>query len=74
MEFGLIGAGRIGHLRAKALQQLANVKLAAVFDLDQQRAAQVAAPARARICKDITELLRADTLDAVIVSTPPPIS
>jgi predicted dehydrogenase len=72
MNFGLIGAGRIGNLRAKALRQLAGSRLVAVYDPDQQRAGQVAAPTRAQIGKDICELLRTETLDAVIVSTPPP--
>jgi predicted dehydrogenase len=71
MQFGLIGAGCIGQLRAQALAKVPGAKLVAVTDVDQQRAAQVAAPAQARVCKDVAELLGSDQVEAVIVSTPP---
>jgi len=71
MQFGLIGAGCIGQLRAQALQKIPGAKLIAVSDVDQQRAARVAAPTRARVCKDAAEMLGVDQVEAVIVSTPP---
>ena len=71
MQFSLIGAGCIGGLRAQALAKVPGAKLIAVTDVDQQRAARVAAPTRARVCKDIAEMLDLDQVDAVIVSTPP---
>jgi predicted dehydrogenase len=71
MQFGLIGAGCIGGLRAQALAKVPGAKLIAVTDLDQQRAARVAASTRARVCKDSAEMLDLDQVDAVIASTPP---
>ncbi len=71
MRFGLIGAGCIGELRAQALAKVGGAKLVAVTDVDPQRAARIAAPTRARVCKDTAEMLDLDQVDAVIVSTPP---
>src|SRR5947207_6949166 len=71
MQFGLIGAGCIGGLRAQALAKVPGAKLIAVTDVDQQRAARIATPTRARVCKDIAEMLGLDEIEAVIVSTPP---
>jgi predicted dehydrogenase len=71
MQFGLIGAGCIGQLRAQALQKIPGAKLFAVTEIDSQRAARVAARAQARVCKDVAELLGSDEIETVIVSTPP---
>ena len=71
MHFGLIGAGCIGRLRAEALRKIPAAKLVAVTEIDQARAAGLAAPAHARACKDLDELLGLDEIEAVIVSTPP---
>jgi predicted dehydrogenase len=71
MQFGLIGAGCIGQLRAQALAKVPGAKLVAVAEIDQQRAARVAAPSRARVCNDVTEMLDLAHVEAIIVSTPP---
>ena len=71
MQFGLIGAGCIGQLRAQALAKVPGAKLIAVTDIDQQRAARVAAPIRARVCNEVAEMLDLAHVEAVIVSTPP---
>src|ERR1700716_196946 len=71
MQFGLIGAGCIGGVRAQTLAKDPRAKLIAGTDVDPQTAARVAAPARARVCKDIAEMLGRDEVEAVIVSTPP---
>src|SRR5712691_1515246 len=71
MQFGLIGAGCIGQLRAQALAKMPGTKLVAVADVDQERAARVTGAARARVCKGVAELVAADEIEAVIVSTPP---
>src|SRR5947209_15803445 len=71
MQFGLIGAGCIGQLRAQALAKVPGAKLIAATDVDQQRAARVAAPIRARVCNEVAEMLDLAHVEAVIVSTPP---
>ena len=60
MQFGLIAAGCIGQLRAQALQKIPGAKLSAVTEIDQQRAAQVATSAHARVYKDVAELVGTD--------------
>ena len=57
MQFGLIGAGCIGQLRARALARIPGTKLVAVTEINRQRATQAAAPARARVCQDAAELV-----------------
>ncbi len=70
MNFGLIGAGGIGRVRAAALQAAAGCRLAAVADLDLARAAAAASGA---LCfPSYRELLASAEVEAVVVSTPPP--
>ena len=71
MQFGLIGAGCIGQLRAQALAKVPGARLVAVTEIDQRRAVRAAAGSRARVCKDVAEMLDLAHVEAVIVSTPP---
>jgi predicted dehydrogenase len=71
MRFGLLGAGCIGQLRAKALARIPTAKLIAVSDLDRAAAGRIAGPASARVEAGLNELLAADDIDAILVSTPP---
>lgn len=69
MRFGLIGMGAIGAIRAAALKRSPGCELAAVHDLDEVRARQLAP--QARFFASAEALLGSDTVDAVIVSVPP---
>lgn len=71
MQFGLIGAGGIGKVRAQALILTEGCRLSAVTDRDEQRAQALAAKTGARCFPDFRELLKMESLDAVIISTPP---
>lgn len=71
MKIGLIGCGDIGRVRASAAAQTPDAKLTAVSDLDQQRAAALAAPYGAAVTSDWKVLVRRDDVDVVVVSTPP---
>jgi predicted dehydrogenase len=69
MKFGVIGAGGIGAVRADALRASPDCALAAVYDVDQARAGQVAKGASVHASP---EAMFADPgVDAVILSTPP---
>ncbi|MCB2114210.1 MAG: Gfo/Idh/MocA family oxidoreductase [Parvularculaceae bacterium] len=68
MRFGLVGAGKIGALRATALKAQSNAELVAVFDVNKDAAARVAAGAPVF---DNLEAFLAAPMDAVIISTPP---
>lgn len=71
MRFGLIGAGAIGKIRADALAKSPVCELVAVTDLDQGRA-KAAAPS-AKFYADADALIAAEDVDAIIISTPPPL-
>ncbi len=73
LRIGLVGAGGIGGVRAQALARGADCLLVAVADPDLERAAHVASSARARVIRDHRELLEDSSVDAIIVSTPPPL-
>ncbi len=69
MKFGLIGAGSIGAIRAAALPRTPGASLAAIFDLDPERAR--AAAATAQLMPSAKALIDSPDVDAVIISTPP---
>lgn len=71
MRFGLVGAGAIGKIRADALARSPLCELVAVSDLDSSRA--TAAAPGAKFYADANELISAVDVDAVIISTPPPL-
>lgn len=71
LRFGLIGAGAIGKIRADALKLSPLCELVAVADLDEGRA-RAAAP-DAKYYADTNALVAAVDVDAVIISTPPPL-
>ncbi len=72
MRFGLVGAGAIGEVRARALRR--NHKLVAIADIDSSRAGRVAQSTHqsdASIYDDFRRLIDDQRVEAVIVSTPP---
>src|SRR5205823_7192725 len=71
MRFGLIGAGAIGKIRADAMAKSSVCELVAVSDLDEARA-RAAAP-RAKFFSDANDLIASSDVDAIIISTPPPL-
>jgi predicted dehydrogenase len=73
MRFGLIGCGDIGALRAQAIARLPGFELLAVSDSDPVRARHISADHKSAIEADWRELIRRDDIDAVVISTPPPL-
>ena len=69
MRLGLIGAGKIGQLRARTLREHRSVELVAVFDLNAELARKAAQGSGARVARSLDELFDAP-LDAVVISTP----
>ncbi len=71
MRFGLIGAGNIGQIRARAIHGAEDCELVAIADVDLDRA-KAAAPTRdVAIFSDYHQLLASAAVDAVAVCTPP---
>ncbi|HEV2226035.1 MAG TPA: Gfo/Idh/MocA family oxidoreductase, partial [Nitrososphaerales archaeon] len=67
---GLIGAGAIGRVHAKNIQtKIKGARLAAVADVDQNAAKAVAG--EAKIFSDYHDMIKDDSVDAVIICTPP---
>lgn len=73
MRFGLIGTGGIGHIRAQALDVMKDCDLSAVTDVDKERARALGSSFSGKISvfDDYRSMLASDSVDAVIVSTPP---
>lgn len=69
MRIGLVGAGKIGQLRARSIREEPSTRLAAVFDLSVDLARQAAAGSGATVCASLDELLDVP-MDALVVSTP----
>jgi len=68
MRFGLIGLGGIGLVRKSALEQSEACELTAAFDLNQTLLDDL--PAHVARFNDADSLLKSDSCDAVIISTP----
>jgi len=68
MQWGIIGAGLIGGKRAAALQSLGE-EIAAVADVNGQRAAELAAKYGAKYFSDWKKITQQGNIDAVVVAT-----
>lgn len=73
MRLGLIGCGIIGALRAEAIARLEGFRLTVVSDVASGRAQAVGDRFGALVDADWRRLVRRPDIDAVIVSTPPPL-
>ena len=69
LRIGLLGAGRIGKVHAGAVASTAGAQLVAVADALPAAAKAVAQPAGARV-STIDEIIAADDIDAVLITTP----
>jgi UDP-N-acetyl-2-amino-2-deoxyglucuronate dehydrogenase len=68
VRYGIVGCGAIYRTHADALSQIKGAKLAAVFDIQTQKACDAAERDGCFAAKSLTELL--DSCDVVIVCTP----
>lgn len=71
MNVGIIGAGRQGRRRARALEAFADDRLVAVADADPSAAERLAATYGSVACPDWRALLDLGDVDTVLVCTPP---
>lgn len=71
IRVGLIGANKVGTSHANGIAIAGNgIKLAAVADVVESRAADLAAPQGAAVYTDYMEMIRKENLDIAIVATP----
>ena len=69
IRFGLLGAGRIGKVHAKAISADGNAKLVAVADAMAPAAEAIAAQYGCEV-RSIDAILAAKDIDAVVICTP----
>ena len=69
VRFGLLGAGRIGKVHAKAIGNDVNAKLVAVADAMPAAAQAIAADYGCDI-RSIEAIISSDDIDAVVICTP----
>ena len=67
---GLVGAGGFGEFCSAAFQEMREVRLVAVADVHEERAA-ACAPPDARVYRDYAGLLADPAVDIVAINTPP---
>ena len=70
MRFAVVGAGVIGALHARTIATLDGASLAAVVDLDQTRAEQLAVEHDATPLRELHQALSLPDIDAVAICTP----
>jgi len=70
LGFAVIGCGRMGKRRAKAITQNPKSELVCVIDNDIERAETLAKELNCDFYKDYEEISKKDEIDAVVVSVP----
>lgn len=70
-RFGVVGCGRMGQRHAKTLVEAADSTVVAVADADLSRAQALATEVAGRAYPDVASLLSNETVDGLIVTTPP---
>jgi myo-inositol 2-dehydrogenase / D-chiro-inositol 1-dehydrogenase len=71
IRVGMVGAGWIARQHRRVLESVADARLAAVCDIDPERAGVLAAGTGARTYSDWRDLLDREDLGALFVCTPP---
>ncbi|HTN64435.1 MAG TPA: inositol 2-dehydrogenase, partial [Devosia sp.] len=69
VRFGLLGAGRIGKVHAKAISSNPNASLVAVADAMEKAASDLSAQYGCQV-RTINQILTATDIDAVVICTP----
>src|ERR671916_2835852 len=74
ISVGVIGTGGMGGMHAENLHaRVANARLAAVSDVDAERAGKIAERyGSAAVYTDGVELIRDDNVEAVVIASPDP--
>ena len=69
---GIIGCGKVGHLHAKALTNLDQTDFVAVWSRTRSSAKSFANKYNVKPYEDISQMIRENELDLVIICTPHP--
>jgi UDP-N-acetyl-2-amino-2-deoxyglucuronate dehydrogenase len=68
----IAGCGKVAHLHAKAIQSIPNARLAAVWSRTPQTAAKFGFQYKVKAYSDISQMVKENNIDLVIVCTPHP--
>jgi len=71
-NIAILGCGKVAHLHAKAVQNLKNARLAGVWSRTPKTAIMFAAQYGTTFYAEITDLVKQEKIDLVIVCTPHP--
>ena len=71
-NIAILGCGKVAHLHAKAVQNLKNARLAGVWSRTPKTAIMFAAQYGTKFYAEITDLVKREKIDLVIVCTPHP--
>jgi predicted dehydrogenase len=71
-NIAILGCGKVAHLHAKAVQNLKNARLAGVWSRTPKTAIMFAAQYGTKFYTEITDLVKREKIDLVIVCTPHP--
>ena len=70
LGFGIIGCGLVAPFHAKAIQEIEDARLAAVCDLNQERAKKLADEFSAEVSTDYHKLLAHPKIQVICICTP----
>jgi predicted dehydrogenase len=72
ISVGVVGAGSMGGMHARNLQsRVAGARLAAVADLDVDRAGKIAEKSGSAVFRDAVEMIRDDSVEVIVIASPP---
>jgi len=71
-NISIAGCGKVAHLHAKAISGIPNARLAAVWSRTARNAGEFAMLYRTKAYSDISQMIRENNIDLVIVCTPHP--
>jgi UDP-N-acetyl-2-amino-2-deoxyglucuronate dehydrogenase len=72
MNIAILGCGKVAHLHAKAIKNLPNANLSAVWSRTEKTATDFAKIYNTRAFTDIKKMVKEAAIDAVIICTPHP--
>jgi len=71
-NIAILGCGKVAHLHAKAIKNLSNAKLVAVWSRTSKTAAEFAGIYGVKAYEDIAQMVKESSVDLAIVCTPHP--
>jgi UDP-N-acetyl-2-amino-2-deoxyglucuronate dehydrogenase len=71
-NIAILGCGKVAHLHAKAIQNLPNANLAAVWSRTEKSAREFARQYKAEPFRDISQMIQKRHIDIAIICTPHP--